>query len=115
MAESILTSITMAGGALNIYYDTILESKAGNGVYTQTAPSGWKICIITSYSYDTYALVYPFAVFNASLTTNVYYSGICMSSNNSVYYNETIIRFNSTVNYNFAGNSGINWSIVFAA
>ena len=69
MAESILTSITMAGGALNIYYDTILESKSGNGTAYNNLPSGWKVCIITSYSYDNISLVFPFAVFNASFNT----------------------------------------------
>lgn len=114
MAESILTSITMAGGALNIYYDTILESKSGNATGINNLPSGWKVCIVTSYNYGNINLVFPFAVFNASVTTGRWYHGICMD-NNGVFINYHILEFNSSTTYYFSGDNGTDWSLIFAA
>ena len=114
MAESILTSITMAGGALNIYYDTILESKSGNGTVNNNLPSGWKVCIITSYSYDNISLVFPFAVFNASFNTGRWYCGICMNDS-GVFVNYAMLIFNSSTTYYFGGNSSTSWSLIIAA
>ena len=114
MAESILTSITMAGGALNIYYDTILQSKSGSGTGINNLPSGWKVCIITSYLNSNIGLVFPFAVFNASFNTGHWYCGICMD-NNGVFTNFKILMFNSSTTYSFNGSSGTSWSLIFAA
>lgn len=114
MAESILTSITMAGGALNIYYDTILQSKTGSGTANNNLPSGWKVCIITSYSNDNISLVFPFAVFNASFNTNQWYRGICMNDS-GVFVNYDMLIFNSSTTYYFSGNSRVGWSLIIAA
>lgn len=104
----------MAGGALNIYYDTILESKSGNGTGNNNLPSGWKVCIITSYQFDNISLVFPFAVFNASVTTNQWYHGICMDAG-GVFTNHTILRFNNSTTYYFSGDNGTDWSLIIAA
>ena len=114
MAESILTSITMAGGALNIYYDTILLSKTEVGTAFYNMPSGWKVCIITSFQHDDISLVFPFAVFNASFTTNRWYRGICMD-NNGVFTNRSILIFDNSTKYHFNGDNGTDWSLIFAA
>ena len=118
MAESILTSITMAGGALNIYYDTVLQSKTGYGTSVFNMPSGWKVCIVTAF-YNTYAgynLLYPIAIFNASITTGEYYHGIIIN-NNGEFGSNDVVMFNSTTTYSFAGQNNINnkWSLIFAA
>ena len=114
MAESILTSITMAGGALNIYYDTILLSKTEVGTASYNMPSGWKVCIITSYNYDNISLVFPFAVFNASFTIGRWYCGICMNDS-GVFTNHTILIFDNSTKYHFNGDSRTYWSLIFAA
>ena len=71
MADSILCSINMAGGAINIYYDTILtqgnlRSNSGSAAST-SIPSGWKAVIIMSARYvwndDNYILSQPFPIF----------------------------------------------------
>ena len=118
MAESILTSITMAGGSLNIYYDTILQSKTGYGTSSFIAPSGWKVCIVMAFhnNHLVYSLLYPIAIFNASLTIGEYYHGITID-NNGVFGSSDVIMFNTSTSYSFAGqnSSGNTWSLIFAA
>lgn len=118
MAESILTSITMAGGALNIYYDTILQSKTGYGTSSYTIPSGWKVCIVMAFhnNNNRYSLLYPIAIFNASFTTAEYYHGIIIFEN-GVFGSGDVIMFNTSTSYSFAGinNSSNSWSLIFAA
>ena len=49
MAESILTSINLAGGSFNVFYDTILAQGSGGYSYTSeiiNIPSGWKVILI---------------------------------------------------------------------
>ena len=118
MAESILTSITMAGGALNIYYDTILQSKTGYGTSVFSVPSGWKVCIVMAFhnARDTYSLLYPIAIFNASFTTGEYYHRITID-NNGVFGSSDVMMFNTSTTYSFAGRSSSDnsWSLIFAA
>ena len=70
MADSILCSINMAGGAINIYYDTILAQNSLNSsgsTINTSIPSGWKVVIILSafYSYDRiqHTLLEPYPIF----------------------------------------------------
>ena len=60
----------MAGGAINIYYNTILAQStfnAGNNENSVSIPSGWKTVIIMACRYrwndDTYVLAQPFPIF----------------------------------------------------
>ena len=99
---------------MNIYYDTILESKSGSGYGNNSVPSGWKVCIITSYNYDNISLVFPFAVFNASFTIGQWYRGICMDDS-GVFINHTILYFNNSTTYSINGASNTGWSLIFAA
>ena len=71
MADSILCSINMAGGAINIYYDTILAQNKLNSNTHESAsvsiPSGWKtVIIMTGKSIsdnDKYILAQPCPIF----------------------------------------------------
>ena len=107
----------MAGGALNIYYDTILQSKTGDGTSSYNMPSGWKVCIVMAYynGNGKYSLLYPIAIFNASLTMNEYYHGITINDN-GIFGSNDVISFNNTT-YSFAGHYNYDclWSLIFAA
>ena len=81
--DSILMSLTMAGGNINLQLNEVL------GVYTQhernsnhsgSCPSGWKIAILMAYQ-SYYSLAYPLAMFNIGNST-IEYSGICMRGGN---------------------------------
>ena len=69
MADSILTSINMAGGAINIYYDTILMQNSlsgGNFGTNISLLSSWKVVLITSAQYtraSAETLLFPFPLF----------------------------------------------------
>ena len=71
MAESILTSINMAGGAINIYYDTILMQNilsGGNFGTNISLLSNWKVVLITSAQYtraSAETLLFPFPLFTS--------------------------------------------------
>lgn len=72
MADSILCSINMAGGAINIYYDTILTQNTFNSSANSQSisiPSNWKIVIIMTAQYHysgstEQTLLYPYPIFN---------------------------------------------------
>ena len=87
MAESILTSITLAGGSFNVFYDTILAqgtagSKNDSRNHNFTIPSGWKCLLITTANYrDSYILLNPIAVF----VPNIDVYGLCIITNNGTY------------------------------
>ena len=68
MADSILCSINMAGGAINIYYDTILAQGSVEG--SVALPSNWKVVIITSARYQRNSqetLIFPFPIFTNNI------------------------------------------------
>lgn len=72
MADSILCSINMAGGAINIYYDTILTQNTFNSsanAQNISIPSNWKIVIIMTAQYHyngstEQTLLYPYPIFH---------------------------------------------------
>ena len=75
MAESILTSINLAGGSFNVYYDTVLgvhSSSVPNSTLSVTCPSGWKVAIINIAEADRSNL-YAMPVFNLGNTGINYY------------------------------------------
>ena len=70
MADSILCSINMAGGAINIYYDTVLAQgnlSSNRNENSISLPSGWKTVIIMScrhvYNSEIHVLIQPFPIF----------------------------------------------------
>ena len=73
MADSILTSINLAGGSFNVFYDTILaQGTAGNhsstSSYNFSIPSGWKCLLITFANYqNSDILTDPVAVFVSNI------------------------------------------------
>ena len=58
----------MAGGAINIYYDTILAQGPVNE--SVVLPSNWKVVIITSAQYQRASqetLIFPFPIFTNNI------------------------------------------------
>lgn len=86
MAESILTSINLAGGSFNVFYDTILAQgtagKTNNSTsYSFSIPSGWKCLLITSANYqDSDMIIEPVVVFVTNI--DVYGKFISMVDGN---------------------------------
>ena len=82
MAESILTSINLAGGSFNVYYDTVLDVLSINNYEDYDCPSGWKAAVLISYETtvdrnDTLVtLDQPITIFNIS--KEVVYYGKCI-------------------------------------
>ena len=72
MADSILCSINMAGGAINIYYDIILMQNSlsgGNFGTSVSLLSDWKVVLITSAKYtraSSEVLLFPFPLFTST-------------------------------------------------
>ena len=94
MADSILCSINMAGGAINIYYDTILAQgilNAGGSTSNTSIPSGWKVVIILSASYSNStgniqdALLAPYPIFTD--TSNYLYMLTYRTTNSTSNFN----------------------------
>ena len=87
MAESILTSINLAGGSFNVFYDTILAqgtngSANDNRSYSFTIPSGWKCLLITTANYyNNYTLLNPIAIF----VPNIGVQGLFIATNDGTY------------------------------
>ena len=82
MAESILTSINLAGGSFNVYYDTVLAvfSITGRGNANNNCPNGWRAALVVSHrrylnlnGFHFGILVEPITVFNTNATC-MYYS-----------------------------------------
>ena len=80
MAESILTSINLAGGSFNVYYDTVLSivSISSYNNRTNQCPTGWKAAILTAHSRhlnvndDTGIMLSPMVAFNLNKQINYY-------------------------------------------
>ena len=93
MADSILCSINMAGGAINIYYDTILAQStlsAGASAASTSIPSGWKVVIILSaiYGYNqvNQVLLAPYPIFTETSSYLYMISYYSSSSNNTSHF-----------------------------
>lgn len=86
MADSILTSINLAGGSFNVFYDTILaQGTAGRhnstSSYNFSIPSGWKCLLITFANYqNSDILTDPVAVFVSNI--DVYGKFISITNGN---------------------------------
>ena len=106
MADSILCSINMAGGAINIYYDTILAQNSLSYQYSiqsVSLPNGWKVVIIMSARYEVNSgetLFNPFPIFT-NTNSFIYMPAITSSgqiatyrfayiSSNNLYINERV-------------------------
>lgn len=71
MAESILTSINLAGGSFNVYYDTVLaihSDSTNMSALSVSCPSNWKAAII-NIATNTVCCLYAMPVFNVSNNT----------------------------------------------
>ena len=71
MAESILTSINLAGGSFNVYYDTVLaihSDSTNMSTLSVSCPSNWKAAII-NIATNTVCCLYAMPVFNVSNNT----------------------------------------------
>lgn len=103
MSESILTSINLAGGSFNVYYDTILDCISASSNTQTQCPSGWKAAILISYSMyinsntnSNASLVSPIPMFNIGKEVIYYGTFIYESSDYGTYATSGTIRINST-------------------
>lgn len=83
MAESILTSINLAGGSFNVYYDTVLDIITNTSTNSTNCPSGWKAAILVSNrtrplsnANSWITLIQPIVIFNMNSSTTIVYYGI---------------------------------------
>ena len=120
MAESILTSINLAGGSFNVYYDTILSVKTVTGSsavsLSNSCPSGWKCAVLIScfiYLNNWATLVTPIPIFNVNSSSIEYY-GLFNIENNMT--TTRCIKISSS-NFNIISNTGgsTGATIIFAA
>ena len=128
MAESILTNINLANGAINIYYDTILGILRwqGNGsdinTYTQ-CPSGWKCAYVVNANAYNYTgsssaskLLIPIIVFNHRTSDMFTYYGQFIDDTRETYMNAVIsinnIQFKGCPSYS---NQTSTYTVIFAA
>lgn len=126
MADSILTSITLAGGSFNVYYDTVLDIITKTSRGSTNCPSGWKAAILVSnrtrFTNDGNSwitLIQPIAIFNMNRSTNISYYGIYIYElaefGTYVSYNGiTINTSNFDLNTNY-GNNACYCTIIFVA
>ena len=118
MADSVLTSITLAGGSFNVYYDTVISVMSVKNYTSNNTPSGWKAAIcISCYTYmgnNWGTLVSPVPIFN--IGSQVTYNGTFIDSN-SIYTVYGFIRISST-DFNINGSASSNSitsTIIFVA
>lgn len=80
MAESILTSINLAGGSFNVCYDTVLAvfSISNYTNANKNCPNGWRAAVVISHqrilntNRNIGTLVEPIAIFNTNVNC-IYY------------------------------------------
>ena len=111
MAESILTSINLAGGSFNVFYDTILkQGDAGNvsaGGYDFIIPSGWKAVLITHAHNNGYNLLTPVVAFMPGY--EIYGLGINSNGNTSSL---EIGNIDSNNRFNIANYLFLNYIVI---
>ena len=111
MAESILTSISLAGGSFNVYYDTVLSVISKSNTASTPCPSGWKAAIVISHETHVFqsnsnsvaTLIQPITIFNISSTNINYYGTYIFNSSelgtytafNGITINQSSFNFNS--------------------
>ena len=126
MAESILTSITLAGGSFNVYYNTVLDIITKSSTNSVNCPSGWKAAILvsnrtrfTNASNSWITLIQPIAIFNMNSSSNISYYGtyIYEDAQFGTYVSFGGISINTSnfsLNTNF-GNNTCYCTIIFVA
>lgn len=90
MAESILTSINLAGGSFNVYYDTVLAvfSISNYTNANKNCPNGWRAAVVISHqrllntNREIGTLVEPIAIFNTNASCA--YNGTYLNESTSV-------------------------------
>ena len=124
MAESILTSINLAGGSFNVYYDTILSVKTVTGSSavssSNSCPSGWKCAVLIScfiYLNAWATLVTPIPIFNVNSSSIEYYGLFNIENNNNNNMTTTRCIKISSSSFNIISNTGgsTGATIIFAA
>ena len=126
MAESILTSINLAGGSFNVYYDTVLSVISVSNTSSKSCPSGWKAAVVISHRTRNtsngdfwVALCQPITIFNVNNNSIDYYGtyiyedatlGTC-TAYNGITISQSTFKFNSNYNSSTA-NYG---TIIFVA
>ena len=122
MAESILSSINLAGGSINIYCDSILNVITANDRHSKSCPSGWKAAVLISHYYYSGSstsyqntLMQPIPIFNIG-SSSVTYNAIYVGQNGDYSVHSTITINNSSFSLS-AGSSFVDTSgtIIFAA
>ena len=96
MAESILTQITLASGAINIYYDTILASGYNSG--NISIPNNWKVVVILSADNGSYHLFNPLIIFTTSST---WYEGLFFNGTNYGFWITAYVDTSNNLHMNY--------------
>ena len=127
MEESILTNINLANGAINIYYDTILDiltwtGDANNTTKFTNCPSGWKCAYVVEATENNSGnardyLITPIAIFNHSTSTFFSYYGKFYRDNTDTIIFHSFIsinndKFQGTPDYTYINSY---YTVVFAA
>ena len=126
MAESILTSINLAGGSFNVYYDTVLSVISVSNASSKSCPSGWKAAVVISHktrslsnSESWIVLCQPIIIFNVNSNSINYYGtyiyedaaiGTC-TAYNGITISQSAFNFNT----NYSGNTINYGTIIFVA
>ena len=122
MADSILTSITLAGGSFNVYYDTVLDVITVTSTGRKSCPSGWKAAVViscitrtSSSSSTAITLIQPIPIFNNGSSDDISYYGTFINNQDGTYEVYSAIVINSS---NFScpsGGNAVAATIIFVA
>ena len=122
MAESILTSINLAGGSFNVFYDTVLDVITGNSSRSYDCPAGWKAAVVISYSrhIDNFnndsVLMNPIPIFNTG--KSVTYYGIFINTNYELerYVCASVVNVTDTqFRFQYSGSINYSGTIIFVS
>ena len=122
MAESILSSINLAGGSINIYCDSILNVITANDRHSKSCPSGWKAAVLISHCYYAgantvyqYNLMQPIPIFNIG-SSSVTYNAIYVGENGVYNVHSAITISNSSFSLSYGPSfNDTSGTIIFAA